>query len=126
MLNLINENEKKYGREIRAKYGDDIINRSNAKLANANPIEIEKLSNELNEMLKSAFEENNPSSEKAQKACELHKKWLCYFWDDYTKEAHINIAQMYIDDPRFTAYYDKIKPGCAVFLKDAIKIFCKK
>jgi hypothetical protein len=31
---------------------------------------------------------------------------------------------MYVDDPRFTAYYDKIAPGCAGFLRDAVKIFC--
>jgi len=66
----------------------------------------------------------DPSSELAQKACEIHKKWLCYFWDSYSKEAHLGVTQMYVDDPRFTEYYDKIVPGCAVFLRDAVNIYC--
>jgi len=86
--------------------------------------ELEKLSLEVNETLKTAFEQGDPSSELAQKACELHKRWLCYFWDEYSKEAHLAVAQMYVDDPRFTECYDKIIPGCAVFLRDAVKIYC--
>jgi len=32
---------------------------------------------------------------------------------------------MYVDDQRFTAYYDKIATGCAVFLRDALAVYCK-
>ena len=127
--NLINENESKYGEEVRAKYGVDVVDRSNAKIRGMTKEqheEVEKLSQEISVALKSAFEDGDPSSELAQRACELHKKWLCYFWDDYSVEAHLGISQMYVDDTRFTAYYDKIAPGCAVFLRDAVKIFCKK
>lgn len=35
------------------------------------------------------------------------------------------VTQMYVDDPRFTAYYDKIAVGCAAFLRDAVLIYCK-
>ena len=51
--------------------------------------------------------------------------WLCFFWNSYSKEAHIGITQMYVDDPRFTEYYEKIAPGAAVFLRDAVAIYCK-
>ena len=86
--------------------------------------EVEATTEKLNETLKTAFEQGDPASELAQKACKLHKDWLCYFWDSYSKEAHIGVTQMYVDDPRFTEYYDKIAPGCAVFLRDAVLIFC--
>lgn len=125
---LVEDNEGRYGAEIRAKYGDDVIDRSNAKikgLTKEQYAELEKLSAEVNETLKAAFAEGDPAGELAQKACELHKKWLCYFWDHYSKEAHIGLAQMYVDDPRFTAYYDKIAVGCAEFLRDAILIYCR-
>lgn len=124
----IDENEQKYGEEIREKYGDDVVNRSNAKLKGMTSeqyTQLEALSLELNNTLKAAFEQGNPAGELAQKACELHKKWLCYYWDDYSKEAHIGVTQMYVDDPRFTAYYDKIAVGCAAFLRDAVLIYCK-
>lgn len=125
---IIDENEQKYGEEIREKYGDDVVNRSNAKLKGMTSeqyTQLEALSLELNNTLKAAFEQGNPAGELAQKACELHKKWLCYYWDDYSKEAHIGVTQMYVDDPRFTSYYDKIAVGCAAFLRDAVLIYCK-
>lgn len=124
---LVDDNEAKYGEEIRTKYGNDSVDRSNAKVKGMTKeqyAEIERLTQEVNETLKAAFEQGDPTSELAQKACELHKRWLCYFWDGYSKEAHLGVTQMYVDDPRFTEYYDKIAPGCAVFLRDAVKSFC--
>ena len=70
-----------------------------------------------------AFEYGDSSSELAQKACELHKNWLLNYWEHYSKEAHMRLVQMYVDDERFTAYYDKIAPGAAVFLRDAMRIY---
>ncbi len=69
------------------------------------------------------MESGDPDGELAQKACALHKEWLLNFWPQYSQEAHMGLAQMYVDDPRFTVYYDKIAPGCAVFLRDAMRIF---
>jgi hypothetical protein len=109
-------------------YGNETVNRSNAKIKGMTKeqyTEVERLSQEVNEAIKLAFAQGNPAGELAQKACELHKRWLCFFWDDYTPEAHMGVAQMYVDDQRFTAYYDKIAPGCAVFLRDALMVYCK-
>jgi len=125
---IVDDNEQQYGSEIREKYGDDDVDRSNVKLKGMTEeqyAQVERLSLELNETLKAAFELGDPGSALAQKACELHKKWLCFFWDKYSKEAHIGITQMYVDDHRFTAYYDKIAVGCAVFLRDAVAIYCR-
>jgi DNA-binding transcriptional MerR regulator len=124
----IDDNEKKYGKEIRAKYGNDKVDRANNKLMGMSKeqhSELENLTDELNETLKAAFEQGDPSSEMAQKTYELHKKWLCFYWDSYSKEAHKGVAQMYVDDPRFTQYYDKIAVGCAAFLRDVVFVFCK-
>lgn len=123
---MVDENESKYGEEIRKKYGDKKVNESNQKMLNMTKEqydELQKLSNEVNEAIKLAFENGDPAAEIAQKACELHKKWLMYFWSEYSKEAHMGLAEMYVQDERFTKYYDKIAPGCAVFLRDAMRIY---
>lgn len=125
---MVENNEKKYGREIRGKYGEDVANKSNKKVLGMSQEEydkLERLNQELNETLKLACEEGNPSSELAQKACQLHKEWLSFYWTEYSKEAHMGLAQMYVDDERFAEYYNKIHPGCALFLRDAMKIFTK-
>ena len=120
---LINKNEEKYGEEIREKYGDSQVDNSSAKIMGMSEEEFKEfkeLEKQIIETLKDAMEENNPSGEKAQKACELHKKWLCIYWDKYSKEAHVGVAQMYVYDERFKEYYDKHGDGLAEFLRDAI------
>ncbi|MBE6068759.1 MAG: MerR family transcriptional regulator [Clostridium lundense] len=123
---MVDYNEKKYGKEIREKYGDDTVSKSNAKLMNMTEEqynEVTALSEELMTTLAEAFKTGNPASELAQKAADLHKKWLTYSWSQYSKEAHAGLAQMYVDDERFKAYYDKYQPGAAEFLRDAIIIY---
>ena len=78
---------------------------------------------EVKTVLAEAFQTGDPAGELAQKAAALHKQWLMHYWDSYSPEAHANLAQMYVDDERFTAYYDAKQPGTAAFLRDAIYIF---
>ncbi|WP_160725419.1 MerR family transcriptional regulator [Bacillus sp. USDA818B3_A] len=126
---MIEENEKNYGKEIRQKYGNDQVDQSNAKVMNMTQKqhdEVTALAENITVTLAEAFKTGDPAGELAQKAAELHKQWLCYYWNEYSKEAHAGLAQMYVDDERFTAYYDKEQPGTAKFLRDAIYIYTGK
>lgn len=126
---LVEDNEKKFGQEIREKYGDGQIDASNAKLMGLSAVQydhVESLSREINGSLKRAFDQGDPSSELAQKTCALHKEWICYFWSEYSKEAHLGLVQTYVDDPRFRAYYDAVAKGSADFLYQAMKIYCQE
>lgn len=123
---LIDENEEKYGKEIREKYGEDTVNKSYRKLKNMTQDEheaITRLAQEVQDTLAAAFQTGDPAGELAQKAAELHKRWISFYWEEYTKEAHAGVAQMYVDDERFKAYYDEKTPGTAEFLRDAIHIY---
>jgi DNA-binding transcriptional MerR regulator len=123
---LIEDNEKKYGEEIRQKYGKETVEKSNAKIKNMTQEqydEVTALAEQVQVTLAEAFKTGDPAGELAQKAADLHKQWLTYYWTEYSKEAHAGLAQMYVDDERFTAYYDKEQPGTAVFLRDAIHIY---
>ena len=123
---LIVENEAKYGEEIREKYSEEIVNKSNERFKNMTQEDFNKL-NELASQIKfflgEAFKHKNPASDLAQKAAELHKEWITMSWGTYDKEAHAGLAQMYVDDERFKAYYDDENPGTAEFLRDAIFIY---
>ena len=123
---MVEDNEKKYGEEIREKYGNDPIDKSNAKLKNMTEEQysmVTKLEEQVTETLAEAFKMGNPASDIAQKAADLHRQWLTFYWDSYSKEAHAGLAQMYVDDERFKAYYDAKQPGTAEFLRDAIRIY---
>ncbi|NMA15114.1 MAG: MerR family transcriptional regulator, partial [Clostridia bacterium] len=78
---MIDENEKKYGKEIREKYGDEVVNQSNQKLKNMTQeqyAEVERLSTDVIETLKKAFTTGDPQGDLAQKAADLHRQWLSY------------------------------------------------
>ena len=123
---MIDENEAKYGREIREKYGEEVVEKANKKFSAMSEEQYEeyvRLGQEVLDTLYAAFKTGDPAGELAQKAADLHRKWLCFHWDNYSKEAHAGLVQMYVDDERFTAYYDKEQPGAAAFLRDAVLIY---
>ena len=123
---MIDENEKKFGKEIREKYGNEQIDKSNKVFKNLTKEQydnLEKLGHDVIDTLKAAFLTGGPAGKLAQKAADLHHQWLSLSWGEYTKEAHAGVAQMYVDDERFTAYYDKYQPGLAKFLRDAVLIY---
>lgn len=123
---LVEDNETKYGKEIREKYGDETVNKSNQKvngMSQEQYDEVTKLATAVIETLHAAFKTGDPAGKLAQKTADLHRQWLCYYWDSYSKEAHAGLAQMYVDDPRFTAFYDEKQPGSAEFLRDAVLLY---
>lgn len=126
----LDKNEAQYGAEIREKYGEETIKKANQKFANMTEEEYEKMQQmaaQILEELKIAMETGNPAGEKAQQVARLHKEWLTYTWPSYSQEAHRGLAQMYVDDPRFTKYYDEpAGEGAAAFLRDAIFTMTEK
>ncbi len=126
---LIDDNEKQYGEEVRGKYGDDVVNESNRKMMNMTKEQYDqmmKTSADLQQMIEDAVRNGErPEGETGAKIARLHKDWLGYTWPHYSAEAHRGLTQMYIDDSRFTVHYDKSLPGCAQFLRDAVHCHVK-
>ncbi|WP_425539689.1 MerR family transcriptional regulator [Microaceticoccus formicicus] len=126
---LIRENTEKYGEEVIAKYGKEAFDASNMKLSGMDESQW-KLQEQLKESifiyLKKALKKSDPTCNEAQEAARIQKEWLCMFWDEknYSKEVHLNLAKMYLTEPRFTSYYDDgAGDGAAQMLYDALKIF---
>jgi len=123
---LLEENEQKYGQEIREKYGEEAVERSNQQFTNMSEegyMRVTDLEKKIKDVLAEALKTGDPAGDLAQNAAALHKEWISFCWGKYDKEAHAGLAQMYVDDPRFTVYYDREQPGTAKFLRDAIFIF---
>ena len=127
---LVDDNERKYGDEIRAKYGDDVVNESNAKMRGMSKDQYEAMQAAtvaMQEKLAEAVRSGaDAKGDAGKEVARMHKDWLGYSWTTYSAEAHKGLAQMYLDDERFTAYYDKEVPGCAQFLRDAVHAWVDK
>ena len=126
---LLTENETRYGKEMKEKYGEDIVHQSNAKmmkLTREQYDQMESLGQAILGKLETAVQEKlSPESEAGQAVAQMHKEWLHFTWKSYTPEAHRSLGETYVMDERFTAYYDKSVPGCAAFLHSAICAWIK-
>ena len=122
---LIEENQKKYGAELIETYGKEQVEKSNRKwrgLTQAQYGQIKTLEEELLRRLEAAVAAGiSPAGDEGRQIAALHQQWLRLAWDGYSEKAHSDLAGLYVADGRFTAYYDKRIPGCAAFLRDAIR-----
>ena len=121
---VLAKNEVQYGSEIREKYGNETIEKANQKFTGLSQEDYKKMQDLAAKILvdlKTVMQTNDSASQEALQVAQLHKEWLAYTWPIYSKEAHRALAQMYVDDPRFTNYYDEpAGNGAAEFLRDAI------
>lgn len=124
---LVASNEAAFGAEIRQRYGEETVARSNAQfmgMTQAQYADMQAIEERLKRALESAVPQGDPASAEGEKVAELHRQWLGCTWGDYSKEAHVGVTQMYVDDERFRQYYDGMIPGAAVYLRDAVAIYC--
>ena len=120
--------ETTYGQEARELYGDEAIDASNAKFAqmsedawNAKELLVKAIVAQL----KVAMGTCDPKSTAARELTEMHAAWIQMHWpdDSYTAEAHKSLAEGYLADERFIAYYDSAAgDGATKFLVEAVLV----
>lgn len=122
----IEENERAYGCDARMRYGDAAIDAANDKLlamTEGQWDDAQALSAAINEKLAEAMEQGDVRSPVAGELARMHKAWICAYWPDgmYSREAHLGLADGYLADERFVAYYDGAAgEGATKFLRDVL------
>ena len=123
----VEANEERYGEEIRRKYGPEAVEASNSRILSMTEEEHGQwraLEAEILSALAAAVRDReDPAGPEGRRIAELHRRWLSCTWTAYTPQAHRGVAELYTADERFTAYYDKEVPGCAAFLRDAVRAY---
>ena len=120
---MLQENEEKYGEEIRQKYGEERVNQSNERFMKQSKEAYQKaseLATAINDQLKQALLTKDPYGSLAQGVAKMHQEWISLYWNEYSKEAHANLVEMYGADERFKTYYESVAPGATEFLRDAV------
>ncbi len=69
-----------------------------------------------------------PDSEEAQAIVRRQHEWITVGWQGRrpSAEQFAGLGQMYVDDPRFTANYDKHGEGTAAFVRDAMAVYAER
>ncbi len=118
-----------YEAESREKYGDQEVDRMLTRVKGVTRgqyEEWERLGQEILEKLSAAVAAgSDPAGEAGEEITALHHRWLTVMGDKYDLQRHRGLAELYVQDERFTAYYDRERPGCARFLRDAVLAWAK-
>lgn len=128
-IEKLKENEEKYGKEIREKYSEEKVEESNKKWMNISEEDMDKMQlveAEMFNALEEVIKTRDLDSISAKTVYEKHKQWLCFSWPVYSKESHRGLAEMYVQDERFSRYYnDRVGSDAVTILRDIILKYTK-
>lgn len=116
---------KKYADEVKQRWGHtDAYKQSMERSKNATKEDLEKYKKDSDIFMKKVAEtaDKGATSPEMQELIAQHFDAL-RMWYEPNLEMYEGLAHMYVDDPRFTAYYEKYKPGLAKIFSDAMLHF---
>lgn len=118
------EEEKKYEKEAMQMYDPETVKESNARWRAYSKADKERIGREGNaayDAMVKAIPRGADSLE-AQAGVEAWRKHMSYFWEPEDEQL-LGLADLYNEDPRFKANFDKVHPDLAVFMREAIRIY---
>lgn len=110
-LQVLQDNEERYGREARRRYGDEAVDAANERLRELTQDawdDKDRLEDAIKDQLRSVMASGDTDGPSARALACMHERWIRIHWGDaaYTRQAHLGLARMYLADERFRAYYD--------------------
>lgn len=123
---LVDQNEARYGAEARERWGNEVVDASNERFMGLSSEDLKRadeLEAKVRDEVVAGLADDDLDDAHARAAVRAHAAWLGLFWPEgtYSPEAHRSLAQMYLADERFLAYYDAWAPGAGRFLASAIE-----
>ena len=115
-----------YEKEARERWGDEAVDKSNAKLGSMSGAEQKAMGEKMNAIYRrlADLKDASPESDEAQAGI---KEWYDFLNHNtghhYSLDAFKGLGQMYVDDERFTKNIDQFGNGLAKFMRDAMAIY---
>ena len=112
--------------EVEERWGDsDAFRESQRRTARYTRADWQRMKDESAvpiDALLAAMRAGRPAgSVEAMDAAEQHRQHISRWFYDCTSEIHVGLGEMYVADTRFSATYERIAPGLATYLCDAIR-----
>ncbi|AHB13891.1 MerR family transcriptional regulator [Dehalococcoides mccartyi] len=116
-----------YRREARRRYGEETVRRSEEMVVKMGKTKMAELQAQGQSIFEGLAENipNGPAHSLSQALIAKWREWLENF-AKYTDEGLLGLSRGYRDDPEFKAFFDKIHPGLAAFIADAVEVYFKK
>ena len=118
----------RYEAEARERWGDAAVDRSNdawGSMGAEAQAAFQRESQAVNTGLAFLMAQGVPvKDERVQTLVARHHAQIAAFWTP-DAESYRGLGDMYVEDARFSATYDAVAPGLAVYLRDAIDHFAR-
>ena len=113
-----------YEGEVQQRWGHTEAYRESARRTKGYTKEdwqrIKAESEEINAAIAALMDQGvTPDDVRALDAVERHRLHIDRWFYPCSREMHAQLGQMYVNDPRFTATYEKIRPGMAKWVAEA-------
>ncbi len=120
--------ENPYEEEAVARWGKDAVAKSNTKYAALTKDQKQAMADEsaaINAELARCHDAGLAADDdEVQATVDRHYKWVSFHWTP-DAERYVGLGQMYVDDPRFAANYEKA--GVPVqYMLEAIKVYAAR
>jgi MerR family transcriptional regulator, thiopeptide resistance regulator len=120
------EKQPEFEKEIRQKYGehamDEVIDWNTYTKEKKAAILAE---GQANTQAMANLMDNSPDNPEVKIVIARWHQHMKYFYDPSIERMR-GLGQMYVDDLRFAAGYEKVKKGLALFMKQAIDVYCDR
>jgi len=114
------EQQEKYAEEAAQMYDPQIVRASNRKWKAYSAAEKQRILDEGSAI----YTDLVAASPEAQACIERWRRHMDYFWTPSLDQL-LGLAEGYNTDPRFKANFDKIHPGLAEFMREAVGVYVK-
>jgi len=120
------EQQAEYEKAAMQRYDPETVKTSNKKWKSYSAAEKQRIADEGNAIYAEilAAIPKGPASSEAQAGVERWRQYMAYFWTP-NEEALLGLADLYNNDPRFKANFDKIDPRLAEFMRETVKVYVK-
>ncbi|MCO6449357.1 MAG: MerR family transcriptional regulator [Caldilineales bacterium] len=119
------ETQKKYEEEAMQRWDPEVVRASNQRWRNYSDEKKAAIMQEANEFYNDilANMDKGPASPEVQNAIARWHQNIRYFYEP-TPEILLGLGRMYVDDPRFAAFYENMHPDMPAFMRDAVTYYC--
>lgn len=126
-MSEIEEHQAQYAEETKQKYGNsDAYQESLKKTTKYTKEDWAKIMGDASRIYQkiAALMDKGPADPEVQKAVGEWRRHITNNYYNCTLEIFRGLGDLYVDDQRFTKNIDKVKPGLAMFLREAIRVYC--
>jgi hypothetical protein len=121
------EEQERYAKEAEQMYDPAIVKASQKKWKAYTAEEKQHIADEGNSVYTDllAAMPKGAASPEVQACIGRWHRHMQYFWSPNDAQL-LGLADLYNDDPRFKANYDKVDPRLAAFMREAVKVYVEK